>query len=114
MAIMTKEVQAKFDTYPAHVQAQMFELRELILKLAEAEGIVPIKETLKWGEPSYLTPKGSTIRFDWKAKSPDSFSVYFICSTRLVETFKEVYSEELVFDSNRAIVFRNIKINGAV
>jgi hypothetical protein len=63
-------------------------------------------ETLKWGEPSYLTPKGSTNRFDWKKKSPDSFAIYFICSTRPLETFREVYSEQLVFEGNRAIVFK--------
>jgi hypothetical protein len=87
IAAMTEAVQAKFDAYPAHVQPRLVELRELILTLAQVEGISPMTETLKWGEPSYLTPKGSTIRFDWKKKPPDSFAVYFICSTRLLETF---------------------------
>tara|TARA_R110002111_G_scaffold15596_14_gene40725 strand:+ start:891 stop:1310 length:420 start_codon:yes stop_codon:yes gene_type:complete len=104
-AAMTEDVKAKFEAYPEYVRPQMLELRGLILGLAAAEKISPLKETLMWGEPSYLAPNGSTIRFDWKAKSPDEFAIYFICSTRLMETFKEIYGGEFTFEGNRAIRF---------
>lgn len=102
---MPGNVNARFEAYPKHVKPRMQALRELILSLAVEEGIAPIMETLKWGEPSYVASKGSTIRFDWKEKSPETFSIYFICSTRLVDTFREVYPDVFEFEGNRALVF---------
>lgn len=64
-----------------------------------------IEETLKWGEPAYVTKSGSTIRLAWKSSAPNNYAVYFICSTKLVETFKEIYPSTFTFDDNRAIVF---------
>ena len=60
---------------------------------------------MKWGEPSYLVKKGSTIRMDWKAKSPDQYAMYFKCTSKLVPTFREVYGETFSYENNRAIVF---------
>ena len=38
-------------------------LRNLIVETArEMEAIAALEETLKWGEPSFLVKKGSTIR----------------------------------------------------
>jgi hypothetical protein len=40
-------------------------LREIILQTAfEIEELKEIEETLKWGEPSYLVKKGSTVRMN--------------------------------------------------
>ncbi|MFT4797133.1 MAG: hypothetical protein ACJAYE_001144 [Candidatus Azotimanducaceae bacterium] len=102
-AAMPGEVKAKFDTDPAQVKPKLQALRKLILSLGEAEGISPLKEILKWGEPSYVAPMGSTIRLDWKENLPGTFSIYFICSTRLVDTYREVYPDVFEFDGNRAL-----------
>ncbi|WP_239524945.1 DUF1801 domain-containing protein [Leptobacterium flavescens] len=65
------EVEPIFENYPDPVRKKMLELRKLILETAgEAEGITDIEETLKWGEPSFLVKKGSTIRIDWKKTNP--------------------------------------------
>ncbi len=48
---------------------------------------------------------GSTIRFDWKPAQPEQYAMYFDCKTRMVETFREFYSDVLAFEGNRAIVF---------
>ena len=81
-------------------------LRQLVIGTAsETEGVDALEETLKWGEPAYLTKGGSTIRIDWKKRTPDKYAIYFICTTPLVETFKELYGEQLNFEDNRAIVF---------
>jgi hypothetical protein len=69
------------------------------------DGVGPVEETLKWGEPSYITKSGSTIRIDWKKPSPHQYAMYFNCNTRLVETFKELYSDTFNYEGNRAIVF---------
>ena len=64
-----------------------------------------LNETLKWGEPSYLASGGSTVRIDWKASAPERYAMYFNCNTKLVDTFREIYSDSLSFEGNRAIVF---------
>ncbi|MBI9060021.1 DUF1801 domain-containing protein [Labilibaculum sp. DW002] len=100
------EVKVVFDNYPDSVRDKMFALRELVLETArEIDGITNIEETLKWGEPSYLTKSGSTIRIDWKSKTPDQFAMYFKCTSRLVEVFKMIFNKRFDFEGNRAIVF---------
>ena len=72
------DVDAKFATYPTSVSPKLQLLRKLILETAsEVSSINEIEETLKWGEPSYLVKKGSTIRIDWKSKTPDQYAMYF-------------------------------------
>lgn len=96
-----------FESYPPEVNNQMRNLRQLILDTAsEMEEINELEETLKWGEPSYLAKKGSTIRIDWKVKTPDQYAIYFKCTSKLVETFKHIYSKKFNYENNRAIVFK--------
>jgi len=91
-------------SYPSSARNKLEELRRLILETAqETEGVNKLLETTKWGEPSYVTKAGSTIRMDWKERTPDKYFLYFICSTELVSTFKLIFGEELTFEGNRAI-----------
>ena len=100
----TKEV---FNAYPLEVQQQMNQLRALIIEAAsEIEGLENLEETLKWGEPSYLSKIGSTVRIDWKTKTPEQFAIYFKCTSKLVTTFKTIYKDTFEFEGNRAIVFK--------
>jgi hypothetical protein len=100
------EVAAVFKAYPTHMQKSLMSLRQLVLDTAsESEDVGALEETLKWGEPSYLTQSGSTIRMDWKNSTPDQYALYFHCKTRLVDTFKQLYGDQLKFEGNRAIVF---------
>lgn len=99
-------VKAVFEEYPISVLTKISNLRELILETAsEIEGLDSLEETLKWGEPSYLTKKGSTIRIDWKGKAPDQYAIYFKCTSKLVPTFKELYGDFFKYENNRAILF---------
>ncbi len=101
------EVELVFNNYPDSVKKQMTNLRELIIETAsEIEGITSLEETLKWGEPSYLTKKGSTIRIDWKSKKPNQYAIYFQCTSRLVSTFRTVYKNTLDFEGKRAIILQ--------
>ncbi|WP_246581453.1 DUF1801 domain-containing protein [Echinicola shivajiensis] len=105
--ITNPEVTVVFDQYPDFVRLKMQRLRELVIKTAEEiEGIDQLEETLRWGEPSYICKKGSTLRMDWKAKSPDQYAMYFKCTSRLVETFKLVFEDKFQFEGKRAIVFQ--------
>ncbi len=99
------KVTDKMAGYPKPIQKQLLLLRQLIFKTAQKiESDEPLDETLKWGEPSYVTKHGSTIRIDWKATAPGQISMYFHCRTKLLDTFKELYGDQLEFASNRAIV----------
>ncbi|HRP57204.1 DUF1801 domain-containing protein [Agriterribacter sp.] len=85
----------------------MLFLRELVIETAEeTEGLKELEETLKWGGPSFVTKNGSTLRMDWKTKSPDQYAMYFQCTSRLVETFRLVFDDKFQFEGNRAIVFQ--------
>jgi hypothetical protein len=100
------EVETKFQSYPKEVKPKLNHLRKLIIETAtEIEDIEEIEETLKWGEPSYLVKKGSTIRIDWKSKTPHQYAMYFKCTSKLVPTFKEVYGDLFKYEKNRAILF---------
>ena len=99
-------VEEKFNRYPSHVRPIMQHLRELILETAsEQEDIDELYETLKWGEPSFVVKKGSTLRIDWKEKSPDQYAIYFKCTSKLVPTFRTLFDEKFTFEKNRAILF---------
>ncbi len=63
--IRNAAVARAFAAYPPGMRRKLLALRELILRTAAATGGVgPIEETLKWGEPAYVTSQtgsGSTI-----------------------------------------------------
>jgi len=98
-------VNPKFDTYPEHIKPKLNKLRNLIITTAAENDIPEIEETLKWGEPSYLVKKGSTIRIDWKTKTPNQYAMYFKCTSKLVLTFKAVFGDTFKYEKNRAILF---------
>lgn len=96
-----------FNKYPAYVKAKMRLLRQLVIETAkETDDVEALEETLKWGEPSFVTKKGSTLRMDWKPKTPHQYAMYFQCTTRLVETFRLVFGDQFEYEGNRAIVFQ--------
>jgi hypothetical protein len=98
-----------FDAYPPAMRRKLLALRALIFKTAASiDGVGELQETLKWGEPAYVTAQsrsGSTIRIDWKKARPSQYAMYFHCQTNLVETFRTIFPHEFAFEGNRAIVF---------
>ena len=101
-------VEAAFEAYPEPLKAKLLALRRLILDTATTvEGVGPLEESLKWGQPSYLTSatkSGSTVRIDRIKSAANQYAVYFHCQTNLVETFRELYPTELSYSGNRAII----------
>ena len=101
-------VDAVFRAYPAPIRARLLALRRLIFDTAETtKGVGRLEETLKWGQPSYLTAEtksGSTIRIDQVKSTANQYAVYFHCQTDLVETFRELYPREFSFGGNRSIL----------
>ena len=109
--IENPKVAEVFKNYPKPIRQKMMVLRQIVLDTAsETKGVNELEETLKWGEPSYIAKGGSTIRMDWKRKTPNQYAMYFNCKTMLVETFKEIYGAIFKYEGKRAIVF-NINDN---
>lgn len=107
MKFLNPNIKAKFDAYPPAVRKRLQTLRSLIFEIADAEDVGPLTETLKWGQPSYLTEvtnAGSTIRID-ATKTPGQVAVYFICHTNLVDSFRSKFPDSLKYDGKRAILF---------
>ena len=83
------------------------ELRTIILDTAKrTEGVGVITETLRWGQPSYITAKpksGTTIRL---GPHDEGYALFVHCQTSLIEEFRASFGTKLRFEGNRAVVFR--------
>jgi hypothetical protein len=105
---MPADVAAAFAGFPERVRARLLEVRDLIFETAAAiEGVGPLTETLKWGEPAYLTEatgSGSTIRLGRVRSSERECAVLFNCRTTLVDDFRERFPEVFAFEKNRALL----------
>jgi hypothetical protein len=102
-----------FESYPPAMRPKLLALRKLIFQVAASTPGAGKLETLKWGEPAYVTSEtksGSTVRIAWKRSSPLQYAMYFHCQTNLVETFRTLFPNEFAFEGNRAIVFRESEV----
>ena len=101
------EVTAVFERYPKPIREKLLELRQMVLETAAVTpGVGKIVETLKWGQPSYLTvrPKsGTTIRLDAHNVNQNQIGLYVHCQTSLIGTFRQRYPH-LTYEGNRAII----------
>ncbi|MCG6903336.1 MAG: DUF1801 domain-containing protein [Rhodobacter sp.] len=100
------EVSAVFDSYPAAMRARLLEIRGLIYRVALDCDAGPLTETLKWGEPAYLTQatkSGTTIRLG-RVKDAAGAAVLFNCNTALVAGFREQFDGVFRFSGKRALL----------
>lgn len=109
-AIHDPEVAAAFDAYDPAIRAELLDLRQEILDTAAATpGVGAIEETLRWGQPSYLTSEsgsGSTVRIAPTRRGSDhDYAVYFICHTNLVDSFRARFGDAFTYDGNRGLLF---------
>lgn len=109
VAIADAAVASVFEAYPADMRERLLALRALILDTAvRTPGVGRVQETLKWGQPSYLTAEtgsGTTVRIDRLRDNPRGYALYVSCQTNLIETFRRLYAGELRFEGDRAILF---------
>ena len=112
---MPEDVASAFRAYPEAIRERLLLIRALILATAkETEGVGPLNETLKWGEPAYLTEaskSGSTIRLGRPKSSPECAGVFFNCQTTLVFEFRDIFPGVFHYDGNRALL---LPVKGAV
>jgi hypothetical protein len=107
---MPADVARAFNAFPVPVRQRLLQVRGLIFETAaRTDGVGPLVETLKWGEPAYLTAatgSGTTIRLGSLRSWDERCAILFNCRTTLVETFRERFSSEFGYDKNRAILLR--------
>lgn len=104
---LPREVSRAYDAFPASIGKRLLWVRELIFAAAAAhEGIGRLTETLKWGEPAYLTEEtgsGSTIRLG-RLKDSAHAAILFNCKTTLVDTFRERFPDQFEYRQTRALL----------
>ncbi|MBR3119959.1 MAG: DUF1801 domain-containing protein [Lactococcus lactis] len=95
-----------FSNYEEPYKSKLLEIRELIFTTAEMNPEVgKLTESIKWGQPTYSTletKSGTPIRIDRFGDS--DVAIFFNCHTVLVDYFREIFSRELNFSKNRAII----------
>ena len=98
-----------FEGYPDDLKQTLLDLRTLILQTAESlDAVGELQETLKWGQPSYLTvrPKcGTTIRIDRDKSESGDFALYVNCQSSLVSDWRVLFPD-LTFGGDRSVHFR--------
>ena len=97
-----------FKAYPAGLRRKLMKLRALVFEVAACtDGVGRLTETLKWGQPSYLTEEtksGTTVRID-RLKKGSGYALYVHCQSGLVPKFRELYPDTFRYEGKRAILF---------
>jgi hypothetical protein len=99
-------IAAALDATAPAARERLAQLRALIFETAAATpGVGVLSETLKWGEPAYLTEaskSGSTIRLG--VAKDGRCALYLNCKTTLIEEYRAAFSDVLGFEGNRAVL----------
>lgn len=103
-------VEEAFDALPDAARDGLLALRSLIFEAAAThETVGRVEETLKWGQPSYLTPEtksGSTIRLGVPKSPEHDYALFVHCQTDLTAQFETNYPGEFDFEGTRALLFK--------
>ncbi|WP_061960691.1 DUF1801 domain-containing protein [Demequina flava] len=102
-------IEAVIADYSDDVRARILELRELVWHVAATDpGVGELHETLKWGQPSYLTTSprtGTTVRID-RVKGSNDVAIFTHCQTSLVGECRAEHGEVFDYDGTRAVIVR--------
>ncbi len=102
-------VKAVYDGFPTDMRAIAMRLRELIFDVAWENPVVGrVEETLRWGQPSYLTPdtkSGSTLRIGLAKQG--GCAIYAHCATDIISTYATTFPGSDWIEGNRAVIFKD-------
>ena len=93
--------------YAPPVRDGVLRLREVILQVAETELQNPVEEALRWGQPAYVTPKGSTLRIGPHRHA--SFALYAHCQSTIIASYAQAFPGWDRLDGNRAVLFDKVQ-----
>lgn len=107
---MDAKIKAVFDNYPEDARPGLLKLRELIFDEAKSlPEIGPVEEVLRWGQPSYVTPKfkaATTLRLG--VPKPGGFAIFAHCQSSVISDFSTMFPQMDAIDGNRAVIFKTI------
>ena len=110
-----RRVEQVFEGYDQPVRERLFELRQLIIDEAGRHSeIGELRETLKWGQPSYMPVKprvGTAIRIDCSRKHAGKIGFFFNCNSSLADDYRQQYPGVFEYEGRRAIL---IDVNSPV
>ena len=99
-------VAAAFEVFPAPERKTLLRLRDVIFEVAKSDArIGPLQETLRWGQPSYLTAttkSGTAIRLALTKKG--ECALFTHCQTTVMSDFRNQFPDEFAYEDNRALI----------
>jgi len=112
---MEESVSHAFAALPDEARAILLQVRERIMALSASKsdntsGIGPVVETLKWGQPSYLTQTtkaGSTLRLG-VTKHCRKPALFVHCQTDLAEQVRDLYGDRIDVPDKRHIILCDV------
>ena len=93
--------------YPEPAQRCLLALRALVFDTAGGlPEVGALKETVRWGEISFVTPSGSgsLLRLGWRERDPQHVALYVHCQTSLLARFRERFGGTLDYEGGRAVL----------
>ena len=105
-AITSAEIQTAYDAFPPAVKSGTMALRTLIYETAKGiSGLAAPTECLRWGQPSYITPIGSTLRIG--IPKSGGFALYAHCQSTIISQFAQGFGADFQIEGNRAVLFQS-------
>ena len=103
--ITDRNVQAAYDAFPPSAINGAMGLRALIYETANGiAGLDEPTECLRWGQPSYITPIGSTLRVG--IPKTGGFALYAHCQSAIISQFAQTFGADFKIEGNRAVIFQ--------
>lgn len=102
------EVQAAFDAAPEPQRTALRRLRQLVFDVADEVGAAPVREELKWGQPSYTAAhrhESTPVRLAM-VTDDERFGLFCHCQSSVVPDFRAAFPDDFDYDGNRGILFR--------
>lgn len=100
-------VEAAFAAFPKRQRSALLRLRREIFACADAtDGVGPIEETLKWGQPAYVplqSRSGTTLRLG--VPRTGGIALWVPCQTTVISDARAVFPTEFDYEGNRGVHF---------
>jgi len=107
---MTPAVRAAFDALAPEARDALLKLRALVFDVADKTPEVgPVEEVLRWGQPSYITPKkkaASTLRLG--VPKNGSFAIFAHCQSSVISDYVALFPDQDRIEGNRAVLFDDV------
>ena len=103
---LSAPVREAFAAFPERQRCVLLDARDPVFAAAEDSGIGPLIETLKWGEPAYLTEttgSGSTLRLGVTRQGRVP-AMFVNCRTTLIEEIRARCGDRLGYEGTRAVL----------